>query len=143
MSLPFNNFSVFPSCRTPIPTNYPKNLHPHEQCLGCSSPCHSSGDCLHWGQFSNFSYGQLNTNFLARGLNHVLILTPLTGITTLMFRGMLMPRETMLSNPMNCAILNTHNSIPPLSCLHCIIILLKSHQYNIFQLLILMTQRRG
>jgi hypothetical protein len=49
MSLPFNNFNVNPSCRTSNPTNYPKNLYPHKPCLGCS------GDCLHWGQFTNFS----------------------------------------------------------------------------------------
>jgi hypothetical protein len=63
MSLLFNNFSVFPSSRTPAPTSYPKNLHPHEPCLRCFSPHHSSGDCPQWGQLSNFSYGQINTNF--------------------------------------------------------------------------------
>ena len=63
MSLPFSNFSVSPSCRTLAPTNYLKNLHPHELFLGCFSPDHSSGDCPHWGQFFNFSYGQLNTSF--------------------------------------------------------------------------------
>ena len=67
MSLPFNNFSVSPSCRTLALTNYPKNLQPHELCLGCSSPHHSSSDCPHWRQFSNFSYGQLNTNFSGQG----------------------------------------------------------------------------
>jgi hypothetical protein len=56
MSLPFNNFSVSP-----------KNLHPHELCLGCSSPYHNFGDCPQWGQFSNFSYGQLNTSFSSQG----------------------------------------------------------------------------
>jgi hypothetical protein len=63
MSLPFDNYDVSPSCRTPNPTN----LHPHELCLECSSPYHNSGDCPHWGQFSNFSYGQLNTNFSSLG----------------------------------------------------------------------------
>ena len=67
MSLPFNNFSVSPSCKTPNPTNYPKNMHPHELCLGCSTPYRSSGDCPHWGQFSNFSYGQLNGNLFGQG----------------------------------------------------------------------------
>jgi hypothetical protein len=42
-------------------------LHPHELCLGCSSPYHNSDDCLHWGQFSKFSYGQLNTSFSNQG----------------------------------------------------------------------------
>jgi hypothetical protein len=55
-SLSFNNFSVSP-----------KNLHSYELCLGCSSPYHNSSDCPHWGQFSNFSYGQLNTNFFGQG----------------------------------------------------------------------------
>jgi hypothetical protein len=63
MSLSFKNFNVFPSCRTPNPTNYPQNFHPHEPCSHCSNPHHSLGDCPHWGQFSNFSYEQMNTNF--------------------------------------------------------------------------------
>jgi hypothetical protein len=63
MSLPFINFNIFPSRRTSNPTN----LHPHEQCLGYSSPHHNYGDCPHWGQFTNFSYGQLNTNFSDQG----------------------------------------------------------------------------
>jgi hypothetical protein len=67
MSLPFSNFNVSTGYRTPNPTNYPKNLHPHAQCLCCSSPYHSSGDCPHWRQFFNFSYGQINTNFSSQG----------------------------------------------------------------------------
>ena len=126
MSLPLKFFSVSPSCRTPTLTNFPQNLHPYELCLGCSNPYHSSDDCPHCGQFSKFSYGQLNTSFSARSFNHILILTPLTGITILMSRGMLMPRETMLSNPMNCIIPNIRKSIPTRPCLHHIIILLKS-----------------
>ena len=59
MSIPFNYFDVSPSCRT----SNPSNLHPHELCLACSSPYHNASDCRHWGQFTNFSYGQLNTNF--------------------------------------------------------------------------------
>ena len=38
MSLPFNNFNVSPSCRTPTPTNYPKILHPHEPIRGVNEP---------------------------------------------------------------------------------------------------------
>jgi hypothetical protein len=63
MSPPFRNFNVSPSHRSSNPTN----LHPHELCLGCSSPYHSSSDCPHWGQFTNFSYGQLNANFFDQG----------------------------------------------------------------------------
>jgi hypothetical protein len=67
MNFSFDNFNVSPSCRTPVPTNYPKNLHPRELCLCYSNPCHSSGDCLLWGLFFNFSYGQINTNFSSQG----------------------------------------------------------------------------
>ena len=63
MSLSFNNFNVSPSCRTTNPTNYTKNFQPHEPCSHCSYPNHSLGDCPHWGQFSNFSHEQMNTNF--------------------------------------------------------------------------------
>jgi hypothetical protein len=42
-------------------------LHPHELCLGYSSLYHSFSDCPHWGQFFNFSYGQLNTGFSGQG----------------------------------------------------------------------------
>ena len=63
MSLPFINFNVSPSCRTSNPTN----VHPHELCLACFSPYHNAGDRPHWGQFTNFSYGQLNTNFSDQG----------------------------------------------------------------------------
>jgi hypothetical protein len=59
MSLPFDNFDVSPSCRTPYPTNF----YPHEPCSHCSNLYHSLGDCLHWGQFSNFSHEQMNTSF--------------------------------------------------------------------------------
>jgi hypothetical protein len=59
MSLLFNYFNISPSCRTPNPTNF----YPHEPCSHCSSPYHSLGDCLHWGQFSNFSHEQMNTSF--------------------------------------------------------------------------------
>jgi hypothetical protein len=52
MSLPFDYFNVSPI-----------TLHLHEPCSHCSSPYHSLGDCLHWGQFSNFSNEQLNTSF--------------------------------------------------------------------------------
>jgi hypothetical protein len=63
MSLPFNYFNVSPSCRTLNPTNF----HPHEPCSHCSSPYHSLGDCPHWGQFSNFSYEQMNISFFSLG----------------------------------------------------------------------------
>ena len=63
MSLPFNNFNVFPGCGTPNPTNYPQNFHPLGPCSHCSNPYHSLGDCPHWGQCSNFSHEQMNINF--------------------------------------------------------------------------------
>jgi hypothetical protein len=63
MSLPFDNFDVSPNGRMPNPTN----LHPHKPCSHCSSSYHSLGDCSHWGQFSNFSNEQLNTNFSSLG----------------------------------------------------------------------------
>ena len=67
MSLPFNNFYVSPSCRTPNPTNYPQNFNPREPCSHCSNPNHSLGNCPHWEQFSNFSHEQMNTNFSSPG----------------------------------------------------------------------------
>ena len=67
MNFPICDFNVSPSRRTLAPTNYPQNFHPHEPCLCCSSPYHSSGNCSHWGQFFNFSYGQMNTNFPSQG----------------------------------------------------------------------------
>ena len=63
MSLPFDYFNVFPSGRTPNPTNF----DPHKPCSHCSSPYHSLGDCPHWGQFSNFLHEQLNTSFSSPG----------------------------------------------------------------------------
>jgi hypothetical protein len=63
MSFPFINFNVFHSCRTSNLTT----MHPHELCLGCSSPYHNFGDCPHWGQFTNLPCGQLNTNFSDQG----------------------------------------------------------------------------
>jgi hypothetical protein len=63
MSLSFNYFNVFPSCRMPNPINF----YPHKLCSHCSSPYHSLGDCPHWGQFSNFSHEQMNTSFSSLG----------------------------------------------------------------------------
>jgi hypothetical protein len=62
----FNNFSVLhasPSCRTPTPTNCPQNFYPYEPCLYCLNPYHCSSNYPSWGQVSNFSYEQMNTNF--------------------------------------------------------------------------------
>jgi hypothetical protein len=59
MNFLFGDFNVSPSCRTLATTNYPQNLHPHEPCLCCCNPYHSSSDCPLWGQFTNFSYGQM------------------------------------------------------------------------------------
>ena len=63
MSFSFDNFDVSSSCRTPNPTNF----HPHEPCSHYSCPYHSLGDCLHWGQFFNFSHEQMNTSFSSPG----------------------------------------------------------------------------
>jgi hypothetical protein len=59
MSLLFDNLDVSLSCRTQNPTNF----YPHEPYSHCSNPCHSLGDCLHWGQFSNSLHEQMNTSF--------------------------------------------------------------------------------
>jgi hypothetical protein len=56
MSFPFDYFSVSPT-----------TMYPHEPCSHCSSPYHSSDDCPHWGQFSEFSNEQLNTSFSSPG----------------------------------------------------------------------------
>ena len=61
------DFNVSPSCKTSAPTNYPQNLHPHEPCLCCFNPYHSSSDYPSWGQFFNFSYEQMSTNFSNQG----------------------------------------------------------------------------
>jgi hypothetical protein len=68
MNFPFNSFNNFSvqhashRCRAPAPTNYPQNFHPHGLCSYYSNPYHSSSNCPSWGQFSNFSYEQMNTN---------------------------------------------------------------------------------
>jgi hypothetical protein len=73
MNFPFDDFNNFfvqhasHCCRAPAPTNYPQNFHPHELCLYCSNPYHSSSNCPSWGQFSNFSYEQMNINFSSPG----------------------------------------------------------------------------
>ena len=122
----FNNFNVFPSCRTPTPTNYPENFNPHEPCSHCSNPYHSLGDCPHWGQFSNFSHEQMNTNFSNSGSELNSNFTPQTGATILISRGKLMLREIMLPNLLNCITLNIRSSIIHLPFLHHMTILLSN-----------------
>jgi hypothetical protein len=66
----FNNFSIqyaSHSCRETDPTNYPQNFYPHGLCSYCPNPSHISSNCPSWGQFSNFSYEQMNTNFSSPG----------------------------------------------------------------------------
>jgi hypothetical protein len=58
-----------PSGRTPAPTNYTHNFYPHKPCSYCSNPYHSSSNCPSWGQGSNFSYDQMNTNFFSPGFD--------------------------------------------------------------------------
>jgi hypothetical protein len=65
-----NNFfvqHVSPSGRTPASTNYTPNFYPHGPCSYSSNPYHSSSNCPSWGQFSNFSYEQMNSNFSSLG----------------------------------------------------------------------------
>jgi hypothetical protein len=62
----YNNFSAqhaSPSGRTSASINYTHNFYPHKPCSYCSNPHHSSSNCPSWGQGSNFSYEQMNTNF--------------------------------------------------------------------------------
>jgi len=69
MDFYFDNYSNFsaqhasPSGSTPAPTNYTHNFYPHKPCSYCFNPYHSSSNCPSWGQGSNFSYEQMNTNF--------------------------------------------------------------------------------
>jgi hypothetical protein len=67
MNFTFGDFNVSPRCRTLAPTNFPQNLHSHGPYLCYSNPYHSSIDCPSRGQFFNFSYGQMNTNFSSQG----------------------------------------------------------------------------
>jgi hypothetical protein len=68
----YSNFSAqhtLPSCRTPTSTYYTPNFYPHEPCSYCSNPNHSVSNCPSWGQFYNFSYEQMNTNFSSSGFD--------------------------------------------------------------------------
>jgi hypothetical protein len=68
----YNNFSAqhaSPSGRTPAPINYTHNFYPYKPCSYCSNPYHSSSNCPSWGQCSNFSYEQMNTNFSSLGFD--------------------------------------------------------------------------
>jgi hypothetical protein len=55
------------SCRTTAPINSSHHFNPHEPCSYCSNPHHQVGNCPSFGQFSNFSYEQMNTNFSSSG----------------------------------------------------------------------------
>jgi hypothetical protein len=66
----YNNFfaqHVSLSGRTPASTNYTHNFYLHKPCSYCSNPYHSSSNCPSWGQGSNFSCKQMNTNFSSPG----------------------------------------------------------------------------
>ena len=67
MNSPFSNFYASYRGRMPNPTNYLQNFHPYRPCSYCFSPYHSFGNCPSWGQFSNFSHEQMNTNFSSPG----------------------------------------------------------------------------
>jgi hypothetical protein len=45
------------------------NYHPYGPCSRCSNPHHYASNCPSWGQFHNFSYEQMNTNFSSLGFN--------------------------------------------------------------------------
>jgi hypothetical protein len=45
------------------PTHFSHTYTPHKSCSYCSNPYHSDNNCPSWGQFSNFSYEQMNTSF--------------------------------------------------------------------------------
>ena len=49
------------------PTHFSHTYTPHKPCSYCSNPYHSDNDCPSWGQFSNFSYEQMNTSFSSPG----------------------------------------------------------------------------
>jgi hypothetical protein len=45
------------------PSHVSHTYTPHKPCSYCSNPYHSDNNCPSWGQFSDFSYEQMNTNF--------------------------------------------------------------------------------
>jgi hypothetical protein len=68
----YSNFSAqhaLPSGRTPASTNYTYSFYPHEPCLYCSDLYHSASNCPSYGQFYNFPYDQMNTNFSSSGFD--------------------------------------------------------------------------
>jgi hypothetical protein len=75
MDFYFDDYSNFfaqhalPSGRTPAPTNYPYSFNSHEPCSYCSDSYHSASNCPSWGQFYNFPYEQMNTNFSSPGFD--------------------------------------------------------------------------
>jgi len=124
----YSNFSAqhaLPSGRTPAPTNYPYSFNSHEPCSYCSDSYHSASNCPSWGQFYNFPYEQMNTNFSSPGFDS--IFTIRTGATILISRGKLKPWEIVLPNFRNCIILNICNSTTNLPILHPIIIQFHFH----------------
>jgi hypothetical protein len=44
-------------------THFSHTYTPHKPCSYFSNPYHSDNNCPSWGQFSNFSYEQMNTSF--------------------------------------------------------------------------------
>jgi hypothetical protein len=51
------------SCRTLALVNSSHHFKPHEPCSYYSNPRYQVGNCSSFGQFFNFSYEQMNTNF--------------------------------------------------------------------------------
>jgi hypothetical protein len=48
-------------------THFSHTYTTHKPCSYCSNPYHSDNNCPSWGQFSNFSYKQMNTSFSNSG----------------------------------------------------------------------------
>jgi hypothetical protein len=70
-------------------THFSYTYTPHKPCSYCSNPYHSDNNCPSWGQFSNFSYEQMNTSFSDLRCDSNSIFTTQTGATNLISHGQL------------------------------------------------------
>jgi hypothetical protein len=57
-----NKFYQFKAAKF-TPTHFSHTYTPHKPCSYYSNPYHSDNSCPSWGQFSNFSYEQMNNSF--------------------------------------------------------------------------------
>ena len=122
MNFPVGNFYTSHSGRMPNPTNYLQNFHSHGPCSYCSNSFHSSSNCPSWGQFSNFSHEQMNTNFFSPGYE--------SNSKGNYACGKLMLWEIMLPNLMDCTILYIRSPIIHLPILHHTTILLNNLRWK-------------